>query len=430
MKYEISDNLAALLKQLQPLREQPQILEQLNQTASAASAAVQTAIGEQVTAFAESGNPELLPEMLQHVADHTHEAIRLISTGRVGDLEFVRSNAIRRCEQGFPLEAVLHAYRCGLRHYGDWLRAAVSQAQDAHNLQLRMADFVLEYSNLVSTVAATSYAQAMQSRIQLETDQRQMLLRLLIAGHDEADQRLNALLRRHGLLRQRLQFCVIAADATESGELRHPARAQRLMDDVIAALNEPGWNQISGLHEGLAVFVITHQHRLSGWSQPSEPLSQQIQKRLSQIPPFVLAGISPEVTATSHLRQAWTQANQALGLANRRRRILRFADIDLQDWILEQAGDALQAIMPPWAETLWQLDQKNRGRIRKSLRHYAEHDMNMQRCAQALGAHANTLYARFARVRDATGKDPQKFNDLNNLLLALREDSNKRPANL
>src|SRR5262245_349415 len=62
--------------------------------------------------FTASRNPDIVPDVARHAADHLGEIVRLLRTRLGADLDFVREHARRRAEQHFPLEAVLHAYRC------------------------------------------------------------------------------------------------------------------------------------------------------------------------------------------------------------------------------------------------------------------------------------------------------------------------------
>src|SRR5262245_24354431 len=69
----------------------------------------------EVPAFSTSGNPEILPSLASHGGEHIREIRRLVDDGEVGDFAFVADHARKRAEQHFPLEAILHAYRCGHR---------------------------------------------------------------------------------------------------------------------------------------------------------------------------------------------------------------------------------------------------------------------------------------------------------------------------
>ena len=59
------------------------------------------------------------------------------------------------------------------------------------------------------------------------------------------------------------------------------------------------------------------------------------------------------------------------------------------------------------------------GALAKSLRAYADADMNVIRAARLLRVHPNTLYARLQRVKILTGLNGQRYHDLIELLLAV-----------
>jgi sugar diacid utilization regulator len=44
--------------------------------------------------------------------------------------------------------------------------------------------------------------------------------------------------------------------------------------------------------------------------------------------------------------------------------------------------------------------------------------MNVQKAANALNVHANTIYGRLQRIREAVGLEGQRYHDLTELLLA------------
>ena len=129
-----------------------QINEELNRTVLA-----------EIPAFSESANPDVLPELARHGAMHSQELLRLLGGGAVGEFGFVRDHARRRAEQRFPLEATLHAYRCGHKVFSHRIReatlACLPPARDAQELVAQVADFAIEYTDAISTVAAGAYVE-------------------------------------------------------------------------------------------------------------------------------------------------------------------------------------------------------------------------------------------------------------------------------
>ena len=92
--------------------------------AAAINAELSATVLAEIPAFSASRNPDVLPDLAQHGAEHTSEILRLLRGGPVDDFDFVRDHARRRAEQRFPLEATLHAYRCGHKVFSRWLREA------------------------------------------------------------------------------------------------------------------------------------------------------------------------------------------------------------------------------------------------------------------------------------------------------------------
>ena len=115
---------------------------------------------------------------------------------------------------------------------------------------------------------------------------------------------------------------------------------------------------------------------------------------------------------------AQREASLALELADVSQRVVQFADVPARRLMVHLAGEELQRILPAWADKLMQADVAVRGALIKTLRAYADADMNVLKAARLLDIHPNTIYARLQRIRDITSLDGQRFNDLNELLLA------------
>jgi hypothetical protein len=93
----------------------PHVAPALEANKSTAADKLRHEVLAEIPAFSVSGNPEILPGLGNHVAEHAQEILRLFAGGEIRDFEFIRSHARQRAEQRFPLEAMLEAYRCGLK---------------------------------------------------------------------------------------------------------------------------------------------------------------------------------------------------------------------------------------------------------------------------------------------------------------------------
>ena len=179
----------------------------LRNHADAISVQLKERVLAEIPAFSETGNPDILPELAEHAPMHTDEIVRLLLGGAVGDFDFVRSHARRRAEQRFPLEATLHAYRCGHKVYSQWLREAIiestSSPNDSPQIVTAVADFTIEYTDAVSTIAAGAYVAQTRMLADVAGDRRAELLSILLEGYDESDGRVAKILRDAGYLDRR-----------------------------------------------------------------------------------------------------------------------------------------------------------------------------------------------------------------------------------
>jgi DNA-binding PucR family transcriptional regulator len=55
-----------------------------------------------------------------------------------------------------------------------------------------------------------------------------------------------------------------------------------------------------------------------------------------------------------------------------------------------------------------------------TLRAYADAGLQVLPAARALHVHPNTVHYRLGRIGELTGRDPRRFADVSDLLLALR----------
>ena len=180
-----------------------------------AGRSLREAVLAEIPAFLASGNPEVLPAMDRHGAQHVQEVHRLFAGGEAGDFEFVRAHAHQRAEQRFPLEAMLHAYRCGHRIVSHWVRdaAVATSPKNLDRVVSGVADFAIEYTNTISTIATSEYVAHTRMLAEAEGDLRKELLSTLLSGYDESDGRVARLLKRSGYLEQRQSYCVVAAQS-------------------------------------------------------------------------------------------------------------------------------------------------------------------------------------------------------------------------
>ena len=396
----------------------PHAARALEGSMKSVGAELRKAVLAEIPAFTSSGNPDIMPGLDQHARDHLDEILRLFSGGAAGGLAFVTEHAHRRAEQRFPLEATLHAYRVAHRVLSHWLREAAIAA-GPKNLELAVsavADFSIEYTNLISSVTTAEYVSHTRILAEAEGDRRTELLNILLSGYDESDGRVAQLLKRAGYLEQRQSYCIVVAQSTNASEMENPARAQRIANAISDAMTGTSIRALSGLRSNLAVAVLSDRRRQSGWTAPQSGLTERVRPLLLTLGPSVLVGASADHPSTSFLPKALNEASIALDFACVTQRVVHFSELPVRALLLHRGADYVRSAPPAWAQALAEADTS--GSLIQTLRAVADADMNVQKAARSLCKHPNTVYARMERVKDLTGLDGQRYRDLTELLLA------------
>ena len=375
----------------------------------------------EIPAFSDSRNPNVLPDLAQHGREHTSEIIRLLAGGSVDDFEFVREHARRRAEQRFPLETTLHAYRCGHKVFARWVReatlAAVSSSEDARQIVAAVSDFTMEYTDAISTIAASVYVSQTRLLADVAGDQRAELLTILLDGYDESDGRVAEILRDAGYLDGRQSFCVALAQSVDPAEMLNPARARRLADSIDAILLGKAARRLIDLRDNKVTIVFSDVCRISGWTVSRIDLAKRLTSELAAVGTAALIGVSNDAPSTSQIPIAHRQARLALEFADVTHRVTQFSEIPPQRLILHFAGEEFQRVLPAWTDEFFRADDKARGALVATLRAYANADMNVLKAAEKLKVHPNTIYSRLQKIADITGLEARSYHALTELLL-------------
>jgi PucR C-terminal helix-turn-helix domain/GGDEF-like domain len=398
----------------------PRAARALDASMAAAGIALQDAVLTEIPAFALSGNPAIIPSLRQHTEDHLCEIRRLFGGGALDNFEFVKAHARLRAEQRFPLEATLHAYRCGHRTLSGWLRdAAVAlNPRSLEKAVSAVADFSIEYTNAISTIATSEYVAHTRLLAEAEGDLRTELLNILLSGYDESDARVSQLLRRAGYLEQRLSYCVVVAQSVNASEMESHSRAQRIVSALSDAVSATPIRKLGGVRNNLATMVFSDRRRQTGWTAPQTGLAERLRSMLRVLGPAVLIGISADHPSTAFIPKALNEAAIAFDFAQPAKRVVSFRDLPFRRLLVRHGTSHLQSVTPAWASVLVNADSKTNGSHVQTLRAIADADLNIQKAARSLGKHPNTVYARIARIRELTGLDPQRYHDLTDLILA------------
>lgn len=415
---------AALRRILRRLVENgtiPAAVEPLEGTLQETGDALRTAVLAEVPAFSNTGNPDVIPELARHAGEHVDEVRRLLAGAEAVDFDFVRVHAHRRAAQRFPLEAVLHAYRCQHRILSQWTKEA-ALAAGCSNMEATVSavsDFAIEYTDTVSSIFTAEYVDHTRAIAEVEGDRRSELFNTLLNGYDESDGRAARLLKRAGYLEQRQAYCIAVVQAVNAAEMDNPARTQRIVNALSEALTAMPVRVLVGMRSNTVVAVISARRRQSGWTAPQADLAERLQPMLMVLGPAVIVGVSADHPSTSFLPKALHEATIALDFASAEKRVVQFAELPIRGLLIHRGTEYVDSTPPNWVAILVKSDAAAGGVLVQTLRAVADADMNMQKAARILGKHANTVYTRIERIRELTGLDGQRYHDLTELLLGV-----------
>lgn len=413
----------ASVRRLEELGVVPGVAARLEAASDRFVAELVRKVAAEVPAFEASGNPEVMPGLERHLKALVGDVVGLLRGARPGDFAWVSAYAETRADQKFPLDALLQAYRAVHQRLANWIRDAALEAADEH-AQLRrvvaaVSEFTIDYLGLIGPLLTARYVDHTRQVAEAEGDRRLALLNLLLDGYDEADARAARLLRAGGYLEQRQSYCVVVARSVNAAEMENPARAQRMANAIVAELAPARIRTIVGIRDNRVYVLLSATRRLSGWTAPQSLLADRVYPLLRRVGTAALIGLSADVPSTAHIPKAAAQALFALESATVADRVLSYARIPFAKLLVAHAGEELKQALPAWTSAFNAANAKSKGRLGDTLGAYADANMNAQKAAEALGIHANTLYARVRRIEDVTGLNPLAYHALTELLLAL-----------
>ena len=413
--------LVETLQRLANLRVIPDVGPALRRAADSVEDALRDAVLAEVAAFSDSRNPQVLPDLKDHSRGHVAEIARLFEGEEPGDFAFVRAHARRRAEQRFPLEVTLHAYRCGHRVLSRWLRDAATalRPERARESVDAIADFAIEYTDVISAVMTSEYVAHTRLIEAAEGDRGAELLNILLSGCDESDGRIARLLKSAGYLDQRQSYCVVGVRTPIVGELENPERAQRLLSALADLFAPTSIRILAGLRNSRVIAVMSALRRQSGWTAPQTDLADRLSELLMQLGPSVLVGVSADRPSTAWIPKALREATAALDFASVDRRVVPFSRLPVRSLLVHAGGEYVRSTAPAWTAALIAADAKANGALTRTLSAVADADLNVQKAGRRLDIHPNTIYARLQRIRDITGLDGRRCHDLVELLLAV-----------
>jgi hypothetical protein len=390
------------------------VLDQLEEKADAIARRMALAARKEVEEYAAVADPGFAAEVLAHASEHVRAFVRSARAGRPPEgeeLDFVRSRGAQRARELMPLDALLETYLIGQRTVWEAIVEAAGDSPDGMRAAQELTALTFGYTHAINVAVADAYLRESNAlATEAERSRRDLLDRLLSGREPGADEARRA--EALGL-RPAAEHVVVVAVADDGGD-DEPSRlvARALLradperpfvvprhDEVVAVLPvyvRRGPAEIrSALERAAEVLMRTHRVRMR-------------------------AGVSSVCSGLSELARGYGEAGGALRHAGHGAAVVALQDVALIDYLAAAADDTARRLVSAGAHRLLEADRGQAGALAQTLRAYADCGLNVSRTAQRLTVHPNTVHYRLGRVATVTGQDPRRFDDLAELLTALR----------
>ncbi len=353
-------------------------------------------------------------ELAGDIAGITRQAVRAFARSlredrelNAAELRQIGASAVRRAEEGFPLEAVLTAYHVGAREIFSVGSAEAGHADVADLLEV--ADRVLAFAGTVTGAVTRGYLEELRTKVGQEHTARRTLLSVLVDGGP-----VDVVARSAGIALP-ARYLVLSVELGPHADEESPGvdaeiavrrKLRRFLaaferccgDGVLASLDGPGGLVLLPLAGRLA--------DVAEWRQLLHTAGHAA---------GVAVLAAADTAAPEQVREVATQTADVLDVLRwfgREPGLYRLDDV-LVEYQLTRPGaarDRLAAVLGP-------LDAHPE--LVETLETYLVLDANRRRTATRLHVHPNTVDYRLRRVRDLTGVDPLHPAGLPRVIAAL-----------
>ncbi len=353
-------------------------------------------------------------ELAGDIARITRQAVRAFARSlredrQLNDAELrqIGASAVRRAEEGFPLEAVLSAYHVGAREIFAVGSADAGRADVADLLDV--ADRVLAFVGTVTGAVTRGYLEELRTKVGQEHTARRTLLSVLADGGP-----VDVVARSAGITLP-ARYLVLSVELGPHADEASPGvdadiairrKLRRFLaaferscgDGVLASLDGPG---------GLVLLPLAG--RLSAVSEWGSLLDAAGRAAGVDVLAAADTATPPEVRLVAGRTG---EVLDVLRWFGRPPGLYRLDDV-LVEYQLTRPGEARDRL----AAALVPLDAHPE--LVETLSTYLELDTNRRRTAARLHVHPNTVDYRLRRVRDLTDIDPLHPAGLPRIIAAL-----------
>jgi hypothetical protein len=379
------------------------VLAALERDAAEVGRRMAAATRAEVADYAAVRDESFAAEVLAHSEEHVHAFVRTARRGRPPagrELDFVAERGAQRARELLPLDALLEGYLIGQRTVWESIVAAAGDTPEGMRVAQELTAVTFVYTHAINVAIAASYMRESQALAAGRERGRRELLDALLSGEGVVGAHAR---RAESLgLAPDTPHAVVVAQAGEEPE------AVRLATQALGTAESFVVQRRDELVAVLPVYVRRGPVELSAeLGRAAERLRRTHRVELR-------AGVSTVCSGLAEVARGYGEARRALRHAPAVGAVA-LEDVGLLDYLAAGADDGVQRVVPAGVHTLVAA-----GALVDTLRAYAECDLNVMRTAERLVVHPNTVHYRLRRVAELSGRDPRRFNELVELLTALR----------
>lgn len=348
-------------------------------------------------------------EVTHHARDHATATLRSLRSGAppgCAELQFVVHTGVHRARQGVPLSAVLHAYRAGFGVVWSLIRSESARLGVEAEVVVRLGGTAVDYFNAISTTVADAYLGEAQAVRAAALQERRTIVERLVSG---TPQRPDVRLADHGLDDPRLVF-VLVVKANEDGEL------ERVSQRLAVALERELQHAV--------LCAVTRQRVVAVLGATDAARAAEVEARVAAVgreaQGGAFGGLSTARAGLGEVPAAFGEAERALRQATAERPLVVLSRARLFDDLMSRADQTTLRLVPAWARELVEEDAASTGELCETVVAYLGDELSVARCAKRLGVHPNTVRYRLARIESITGMSTRVFDDLVEIVIALR----------
>ena len=352
------------------------------------------------------------------------ETIVSIAAGRLDSSDpfaFVRKHAEWRARHQVPLVASLHAYRLAHKTYWAVTREPLAEhrrKKEALQALAMLSGFWIEFFEAVGAVLEEAHCAEEARIVAQHSDAHAGVIDDLLNGVEPTGAEARQLLTLSGM-RQGKKMTVALIRPLRMDHGRHvdvEVTLRSLVRLLHQVLPSSVFGKLVGMRNGEIVIIANSD------GDTSEGLLKHLARngfgRRGATPVGAGIGVGLEKTDIARLPEALTEARVALDLTNTSRTILRFAEIDLAEFVIHGADRAALRLIPDWVREAHAAGRE--ADLIRTIRAFAESSLNVKATARLLGVHTNTVYFRLNQIQKRTGADPRTFAGTSTLLTSLR----------